>query len=310
MNAFYIWQACWKRCMISSMKAVWFQYEFSIRCITAWMQHETSIYAALQHGCSMEASNKAKRFVIILSCCNAAWFQQYILKDFENASLVLLHLTLKIHDISEKIFLNWKVWLVCLTSTPKTYTSTPVINGIHNEFKRYPEFNKTKVWGWPIFIRYNMISGKKHQKPSKCCWFAFICTKTAVVTSLLLLLGKFNFFRVKWNEFKSFCAQYISTDLLKNYIYFWRCNQMYRGILNTYAWRHQKTLAPQTTLNEIPHFYFDFLALMVVSYHRRGFVLKRIPFCYRSTVFLCLFDVCENSYSKHTSEHFFMGLYG
>ena len=29
-----------------------------------------------------------------------------ILKDFENASLVLLHLTLRIHDISAKIFLN------------------------------------------------------------------------------------------------------------------------------------------------------------------------------------------------------------
>ena len=79
----------------------------------------------------------------------------------------------------------------------KTEASTPTSNVIHDEFQRYPEFNKTKVWGRQIFIRYNMISGKKHQKPSKCCWFAFICTKTAVVTSLLRLLRKLYFLRVK-----------------------------------------------------------------------------------------------------------------
>ena len=89
----------------------------------------------------------------------------------------------------------------------KAEASTPVINVIHDEFKRYSEFNKTKVWGRQIFIRYNMIFGKKHQKPSKCCWFAFICTKTVGVTSLLRLLRKFYFLRVKLNEFKRFCAQ-------------------------------------------------------------------------------------------------------
>ena len=62
-----------------------------------------------------------------------------------------------------------------LKSTPsllnfdtKTEASTPVINVIHEEFKLYSEFNKSKVWGRQILIRYNMISGKKHQKPSKC----------------------------------------------------------------------------------------------------------------------------------------------
>ena len=33
---------------------------------------------------------------------------------------------------------------------------------------------------------------------------------------------------------------------------------MARGILNTYAWPHQITLAPQTTLKEIPKFDFAF----------------------------------------------------
>ena len=86
----------------------------------------------------------------------------------------------------------------------KTEASTPVINVIHDEFKRYPEFNKTKVWEQQIFIRYNMISGKKHQKPRICCWFAFICTKTAVVTSLLRLLRKQYFLRENETNSKDF----------------------------------------------------------------------------------------------------------
>ena len=107
-----------------------------------------------------------------------------ILKDFEN-SLVLLLLTLRIHDISTNNIFELKSTSSLLNFDTKTEASTPVINVIHEVFKRYPEFNKTKVWGREIFMRYNMISGKKHQKPSKCCWFAFICTKTAAVTSLL-----------------------------------------------------------------------------------------------------------------------------
>ena len=79
----------------------------------------------------------------------------------------------------------------------KPEAATPIISVIHEEFKRYQEFNKTKVWGRQLFIRYNMISGKEHQKPSKCCWFDFICTKTEVVTSLLRLLRKLDFLRVK-----------------------------------------------------------------------------------------------------------------
>ena len=42
-----------------------------------------------------------------LSCTHSnTLFFVAILKDFENASLVLLLLTLRIHDISVKIFLN------------------------------------------------------------------------------------------------------------------------------------------------------------------------------------------------------------
>ena len=121
---------------------------------------------------------------------------KYILKDFENASLVLLLPTLGIHDIGKNIF-ELKSTSSLLNFDTKTEASTPTINVIQDEFQRYPEFNKTKVWGRQIFIRYNMISGKKHQKPSKCCWFAFICTKTAVVTSLLRLLRKLYFLLVK-----------------------------------------------------------------------------------------------------------------
>ena len=84
-----------------------------------------------------------------------------ILKDFENASLVLLLLTLRIQDISKKNTFELKSTASLLNFDTKSETSTPVINGIHNEFKRYSESNKTKVWGRQIFIRYNMISGKK-----------------------------------------------------------------------------------------------------------------------------------------------------
>ena len=45
--------------------------------------------------------------------------EQYILKDFENASFVLLILTIGILDISAKIFLTRKIQSVCLTSIPK-----------------------------------------------------------------------------------------------------------------------------------------------------------------------------------------------
>ena len=97
-----------------------------------------------------------------------------ILKDFKNASLDLLLLTLRIHDILAKNIFELKSTSSLLNFDAKTEASTPVINVIHDEFKRHPEFNKTKVLGWQIFIRYNMISGNKHQKSGKCCWFAFI----------------------------------------------------------------------------------------------------------------------------------------
>ena len=102
-----------------------------------------------------------------------------ILKDFENASIVLLILAVRILDISEKNICELKSTDSLLNHNTKAETSTPVINIIHNEFKRYPEFNRRK-----IFIRYNIISGKKPQRPSKCCWLAFICTKIAVTSSL------------------------------------------------------------------------------------------------------------------------------
>ena len=71
---------------------------------------------------------------------------QYIHKDFENASLVLLLLTLRIHDIGKSIF-ELKSTFSLLNFDTKIEASTLVINVIHDEFKRYPEFNKTKSMG-------------------------------------------------------------------------------------------------------------------------------------------------------------------
>ena len=125
-----------------------------------------------------------------------------ILKDFANPSLVLLLITLRIH-IGKNIF-ELKSTTSLLNFDTKTEASTPVINVIHDEFKRYPEFNKPKVWGRQIFIRYNMIPGKKHQKPSKCCWFAFICTKTVVVYVTFTFIQKFLIFACKMKQIQKF----------------------------------------------------------------------------------------------------------
>ena len=56
-----------------------------------------------------------------------------ILKDFENTSLVLLVLTLRIQDISAKNIFELKSTVSLLNFNTKTETSTPVINVIQNK---------------------------------------------------------------------------------------------------------------------------------------------------------------------------------
>ena len=56
-----------------------------------------------------------------------------ILKDFENTSLVLLVLTLRIQDISAKKSFELKSTVSLLNFNTKAETSTPVINVIQNK---------------------------------------------------------------------------------------------------------------------------------------------------------------------------------